>query len=320
MAKSKKRRLEIIIALFTVGKAALDSHQQQPPPLVSSSHTNSGRTSASVGGSGSSSSSSNNTTSASASSNILFHQPHSYNHNHNHTHRHQQTQTQTDASTTESRASPIFSRNRSLKRPRSTSSIYPAPNPIAPYCTVTSILWDPRYTTEGRPDFADYYKQHHPVPPPPTRIVDDTDDIDGIDEADDSFDEISDDGEEVDEDEDLYGDEEQEVAPRPTARPPQPKPQEKLKRARSRTRSRSRSVDTSTYKHKEIAEEGKVIENNKNSVMEKRHPSSFQQLEKLGEGTYATVKASLLVLFRIITDERHRCSKDETVKPGSWWH
>jgi hypothetical protein len=24
-------------------------------------------------------------------------------------------------------------------------------------------------------------------------------------------------------------------------------------------------------------------------IMDKRHPSSFQQLEKLGEGTYATV-------------------------------
>ena len=259
--------------------------------------------------SSSSSSNNSNTTSASTPSNIHHHPPHNYNQNH-HTHRHQQTQTATG-----SRTSPISSRNRSLKRPRATSSIYPAPNPIAPYCTVTSILWDPRYTTEGRPDFADYYKQQYPVPPPPTRIVDDTDDIDAIDEADDSFDEIS---EDEDEDEDLYDDEEQEVAPRPTARPPQPKPQEKLKRARSRTRSRSRSVDTSTCKHKEIAEEGKVIENNKNSVMEKRHPSSFQQLEKLGEGTYATVKPSLLVLLRSITDGGHRYSKDETVKPGSW--
>lgn len=28
--------------------------------------------------------------------------------------------------------------------------------------------------------------------------------------------------------------------------------------------------------------------------MDKRHPSSFQQLEKLGEGTYATVRLSQL--------------------------
>lgn len=244
---------------------------------MSSSHTN---TITPVGGS------SRNITSA-TSSNIHYHNS-SQNH---HTHHYQQTQA--DAGTaTGTQASPISSRRRSLKRPSIPSSIYPAPNPIAPYCTVTSILWDPRYTTEGRPDFAEYYKQQHPVPPQSTRVVDDTDNIDGIDEADDSFDEISDD---EDEDEDLYDDEQQEVAPRPTARPPQPKPQEKLKRARSRTRSRSRSVDTSTYKHKEIAEEGKLIENNKNSVMEKRHPSSFQQLEKLGEGTYATVNYPLHV-------------------------
>lgn len=35
--------------------------------------------------------------------------------------------------------------------------------------------------------------------------------------------------------------------------------------------------------------------------MDKRHPSSFQQLEKLGEGTYATVS------FPHLTSPNRRC-------------
>jgi hypothetical protein len=34
--------------------------------------------------------------------------------------------------------------------------------------------------------------------------------------------------------------------------------------------------------------------------MDKRHPSSFQQLEKLGEGTYATVRLFPLACFRVL--------------------
>jgi len=33
--------------------------------------------------------------------------------------------------------------------------------------------------------------------------------------------------------------------------------------------------------------------------MDKRHPSSFAQLEKLGEGTYATVSKDLPLLARL---------------------
>lgn len=190
---------------------------------------------------------------------------------------------------------PSSSRSRSLKRSRAPSPVYSAPNPVTPYCTVTSILWDPKYTSVGRPDFSDYYKQF-PVPPAPIRIVDETDDIDGIDQADDSDDELSDDIEEDDEGPYHPGPgPDKDAVPRPTSRPTSRPPQfkDKLKRARSRTKSRSRSRDTcSSHQYKEPQEEGKVIENNKNSTMEKRHPSSFQQLEKLGEGTYATVSFS----------------------------
>lgn len=50
-------------------------------------------------------------------------------------------------------------------------------------------------------------------------------------------------------------------------------------------------------------------------VMDKRHPSSFQQLEKLGEGTYATVRQiGSLVRLRDCTDAVHRSSKDAIVK------
>lgn len=196
--------------------------------------------------------------------------------------------------------------SRSNKRARAPSPIYPPPNPIAPYFTVTSILWDPRYTSVGRPGFGHYYKQYPEPPPQAGQVVDDSDGIDELDDfngTDDDY--ISDDDD--DDDEDLYDDkepeQEKEALPRVTARQPEqplhphphphprPHPQEKLKRARSRTRSRSRSrsSETTSNKKKEVVEEGKVIQNTKNSVMEKRHPSSFQQLEKLGEGTYATV-------------------------------
>lgn len=73
--------------------------------------------------------------------------------------------------------------------------------------------------------------------------------------------------------------------------------------------------------------------------MDKRHPSSFQQLEKLGEGTYATVShhnldrrnalqgtlprfawhRSLAGPQRTLTDI-YRCSKAATARPASLSH
>lgn len=54
----------------------------------------------------------------------------------------------------------------------------------------------------------------------------------------------------------------------------------------------------------------------------KRHPSSFQQLEKLGEGTYATVRLAYHAArqHRIYTDFQLRSSKAGIGKPASWWH
>lgn len=46
------------------------------------------------------------------------------------------------------------------------------------------------------------------------------------------------------------------------------------------------------------------------SAPDKRNPSSFQQLEKLGEGTYATVR--LLGLFLLYVIDMTRSSKVET--------
>ena len=240
-------------------------------------------------------------TSASTTPHTVNPHRHSYNNNHQQIQQSQYHQQQNSISqhlvnpTNNSvPITPTSSRSRSLKRSRAPSPIYSAPNPVTPYCTVTSILWDPKYTSVGRPDFSDYYKQF-PVPPAPIRIVDETDGIDGIDQADDSDDELSDDTEEDDEGPYHPGPELDKEGPRPTSRPTSRPPQfkEKLKRARSRTKSRSRSRDTcSSHQLKEFQEEGKVIENNKNSTMEKRHPSSFQQLEKLGEGTYATVSSN----------------------------
>lgn len=247
------------------------------------------------------------TTSASATphtASVVNPHRHSYNTNHQHTQQIQYHQQQNSISqhlvNPTNNCTPTSSRSRSLKRSRAPSPVYSAPNPVTPYCTVTSILWDSKYTSVGRPDFADYYKQF-PVPVAPIRVVDETDDIDGIDQVDDSDDELSDDIEEDNEGPYHPGpglDKEgvQRSTSRPTSRPTSrltsrlPQFKEKLKRARSRTKSRSRSRDTcSPRQQKEFQEEGKVIENNKNSTMEKRHPSSFQQLEKLGEGTYATV-------------------------------
>ena len=53
--------------------------------------------------------------------------------------------------------------------------------------------------------------------------------------------------------------------------------------------------------------------------MDKRHPQSFQQLEKLGEGTYATVSISpTCVEAMSITDHGcNRSSRDETDIPAN---
>jgi hypothetical protein len=50
--------------------------------------------------------------------------------------------------------------------------------------------------------------------------------------------------------------------------------------------------------------------------MDKRHPSSFQQLEKLGEGTYATVCFPCVVPRPAANQSRS--SKDGTARPASW--
>ena len=51
--------------------------------------------------------------------------------------------------------------------------------------------------------------------------------------------------------------------------------------------------------------------------MDKRHPSSFQQLEKLGEGTYATVSDVVVVAVAavgvvvVVAASAHRpCARD----------
>lgn len=53
--------------------------------------------------------------------------------------------------------------------------------------------------------------------------------------------------------------------------------------------------------------------------MDRRHPSSFQQLEKLGEGTYATVSSSVhwvLSDFRLTC--RDRSTKDAIDRLANW--
>ena len=57
-------------------------------------------------------------------------------------------------------------------------------------------------------------------------------------------------------------------------------------------------------------------------AMDKRHPSSFQQLEKLGEGTYATVclldeSISTSTIFQDLTLSTRRSSKAATARPAT---
>ena len=52
--------------------------------------------------------------------------------------------------------------------------------------------------------------------------------------------------------------------------------------------------------------------------MDKRHPSSFQQLEKLGEGTYATVRPRYFCSFHSRITDGGRSSKGGTARPASW--
>jgi hypothetical protein len=62
----------------------------------------------------------------------------------------------------------------------------------------------------------------------------------------------------------------------------------------------------------------------------KRHPSSFQQLEKLGEGTYATVRlacdsgircnAPVSFMDSSTNSLVSRCLKAEIDRPESWLH
>jgi len=53
--------------------------------------------------------------------------------------------------------------------------------------------------------------------------------------------------------------------------------------------------------------------------MDKRHPSSFQQLEKLGEGTYATVRSGIrsVCLFSECANLDNRYSRAATGRPAN---
>jgi hypothetical protein len=57
-----------------------------------------------------------------------------------------------------------------------------------------------------------------------------------------------------------------------------------------------------------------------NMSIDKRHPSSFQQLEKLGEGTYATVRASTRNSWRLQLPQAHTHSSlgFQRTKPTDW--
>ena len=145
--------------------------------------------------------------------------------------------------------------------------------------SIASVLWDPRYTSQEKPRFAPPSTSESRVVP--AGAGEPIDLFDGVEEAKSDEEEEQDVIDESDSDDEEDGEERDSES------------FEEDVEVESHDESRSQKSEGRKLGSSSLATETEAKMDNK------RHPSSFQQLEKLGEGTYATVR--LLPLGRTKT-------------------
>jgi hypothetical protein len=162
--------------------------------------------------------------------------------------------------------------------------------------SIASVLWDPRYTSQEKPQFA--LPSTSESRKFPAGAGEPIDLFDGVEEAkldEEEEQDVIDESDSDDEEDGRDGEErDSEIS-------------EGAEVESHESRSQGQKSGTSS-----------LTTETETKMDNKRHPSSFQQLEKLGEGTYATVRLpSSVARKHTLSDDR--CSKAVTVKPGNWW-